>query len=150
MKNALLILGALLGGFVLYKLLGKSGGSASGGGQPSISSPNTAARFENVTTSPASGNRIVQARTDNTAQIIGAVPGLLNSLVGVGTNVAKLFNTNTVTPALNSSPAANFNLIESGGGFQFSQGTTPAVDYTVPSWNEPSFDWSSSTQTLWS
>lgn len=155
MKNALYLIGFLLGGFVIYKLIQRLGGSSgSGTASPASISPNTAARFENITNTPkASGNRVVQAQADNTVGIISASFGALKSLVGLGSDISKAFS-KPATTSLASGPISDFGTPAWSGTksepFTWSfNGSTPAVDYSLPSYSEPSFDWNSTGQTAW-
>lgn len=134
MKNALYIVFFLLGGFLIYKLFSRLGGSS---GQPGYSPGGGSGSPGGIfSLAPARQTAVAPVRTvgneDNTAQIIGASAGALKTVAGIIPDIAKFFTPKPAAPVGYSSPLANLDLIESGGGFQFSQGTTPAVDYTPP------------------
>ena len=98
MKTILYLGGLLLGGFVIYKLLGRNGGggaavpySVSGGGAPGFFPPSSQA--QRLVAQPAS-----VLKQDNTAAILGFTAGAVKSLPDLIKGFAKVFSRSKPDP----------------------------------------------------
>lgn len=152
MKNFLYLLGFVLGGFLIYKLIERFTGSsvassAGGGSRFGVTPTRQVAQLPGRVITPNNS-------TNNAAAIVGATAGALKALPSIVKDFSQLFKKpETIYPASDPNNFDFSNLMFSGVtndplSWSFNS-STPAVDYTASPTTEPSFDWNSSGETLW-